>query len=592
MQLNIPINALKSTGNGFNTRGGTLTSSLYLSRNPQFPLEAATKSYIDTAVTSINAAAVDAGILSEERFPLFTGDVAKIIGGAQIALSETGVVPGSYAKINVDEKGRVKVAYSLSADDIPGLNWNKINSNVPTTVTGYGITDAVAKDGDTLTGFLNITEAPVQSLHASNKQYVDDLLAAVDTLKPGHLNLRPGSTPAGFFRCNGALLSKATYSALYAVIGDQYTATTHPGAGQPWKNQFQINTEQAVNITGWANDVNTLPVGLAFSAVVVTKSKVYLIGGWHSASSSPSSTIYSANIDADGNLGVWSNAGTLPAPMTGTAPIVIQNKLYLLGGVIGGGYSSAIYSTTINSDGTLGAWVNDSSLPATLGYGQVFITRNRVHYLGGRTGSYTASVYTAPINADGSLGVWTTGTSLPVALAACQVVVTRNRVYTLGGHNGSYLSTVYTATINSDGTLGTWSTATSLPGPLSMSQSYITKNRVYLFGGTIESVNYVNTVYTAPINADGTIGTWTTGNAVTAMSGGSLFAVKNKLYIAGGETAVDTYRDRVLKATITGGLNDYSAYYDGTITSVDPTLFALPDFQSKEQNSFKYFIKY
>ena len=45
------------------------------------------------------------------------------------------------------------------------------------------------------------------------------------------------------------------------------------------------------------------------------------------------------------------------------------------------------------------------------------------------------------------------------------------------------VSTVYTAPINADGTLGTWTTGTSLPSVLCSSQAIVTKNRVYLLGG-------------------------------------------------------------------------------------------------------------
>ena len=97
---------------------------------------------------------------------------------------------------------------------------------------------------------------------------------------------------------------------------------------------------------------------------------------------------------------------------------------------------------------------------------------------------------------------WTTGTSLPGILAESQAIVTKNRVYLLGGYDdNSYVNTVYTALINEDGSLGAWTTGTSLPGNLGDSQAIVTKNRVYLLGGYDDN-SYVNTVYTAPF-ADG-----------------------------------------------------------------------------------------
>jgi len=82
-------------------------------------------------------------------------------------------------------------------------------------------------------------------------------------------------------------------------------------------------------------------------------------------------------------------------------------------------------------------------------------------------------------------------------LYGSQVIVTNNRVYLLGGYSDVAVSTVYTAPINGDGTLGTWTTGTSLPGVLYGSQVIVTNNRVYLLGGYIGVA--VSTVYTAPI---------------------------------------------------------------------------------------------
>nr|BFD59098.1 hypothetical protein CKG001_12050 [Bdellovibrio sp. CKG001] len=45
---------------------------------------------------------------------------------------------------------------ALTATDVPSLDWSKIASGKPTTLSGYGITDAVSKSGDTMAGPLNM----------------------------------------------------------------------------------------------------------------------------------------------------------------------------------------------------------------------------------------------------------------------------------------------------------------------------------------------------------------------------------------------------------------------------------------------------
>ncbi|EMX5231629.1 TPA: phage tail protein [Pseudomonas aeruginosa] len=60
-----------------------------------------------------------------------------------LTLADSGVVPGVYPKVTINAKGLVTAGASLSAADIPSLDWSKINSGKPTTLAGYGITDAL-----------------------------------------------------------------------------------------------------------------------------------------------------------------------------------------------------------------------------------------------------------------------------------------------------------------------------------------------------------------------------------------------------------------------------------------------------------------
>jgi N-acetylneuraminic acid mutarotase len=470
------------------SNGGSVSGYLVLSRNPIEALEAATKNYVDIKFTNIDSSQITSGIFSPTLFPTFTGDITKASSSDFIELNNSTVSPGQYTKVTIDDRGIVTGGTTLSSSDIPDLDWSKITSDKPTSLAGYGITDGVSVNGAVMQGPLILPNDPTTDNELSTRQYVDNILTNSVIINVGDIIRKPKPDPvAGFLRCNGAVLDKTVYAALYAEVGDTFAVDIQPGSGKPWKQQYLINDLQDGDITGWATDTS-LPGVAVNNSSIVTKNRVYVFGG------SEGTTIY-----------------------------------------------STVYTAPINTDGTLGAWTTDTSLPGPLADSQAVVTNNRLYLLGGYNGSFVSTVYTAPINADGTLGTWATDTSLPGAMSRSQAVVTKNRIYLLGGYNGSFISTVYTAPINADGTLGTWTTGTSLPGPFSDSQAIVTNSRVYLLGGYNGSA-YTGAVYTAPIS---------------------------------------------------GGLNDYSPYYDGTIVTGYPDLFMLPDTSSIDATEQKYhYIKY
>ena len=59
---------------------------------------------------------------------------------------------------------------TLAASDVPNLDWSKITSGKPTTLAGYGITDALSTSGGTITGTLTIKSSgyPLIEFKAGN----------------------------------------------------------------------------------------------------------------------------------------------------------------------------------------------------------------------------------------------------------------------------------------------------------------------------------------------------------------------------------------------------------------------------------------
>lgn len=559
----------------------TMSGPLILAGNPTGPLEASPKQYVDSVVNSLNAANIKSGTLSTARLPAFTGDVTSATGSGTFVLANSGVVAGTYTKVTVDSKGRILAGSNLTVDDIPPFNWTKITSGKPTTIPGYGITDAMSKDGATITGTLSLNIDPTQPMHAANKQYVDGLGGGGAFLNTGIVVRRPtNTTPAGFLRCNGGQVSRTTYSALFAAIKvnyDVYTTVDYAnysaaGNGQPWRFQYDINVSQVNDITGWAFETNISGQPLSNGSAIVTKNRVYMLGGIDdSIDGSYSDRVMTAPIDANGNIGTWTQAGSLAISASNAQAFVTINRVYLIGGIYnngsGGSHGAYVQSAVINTDGTLGPWVLKTSLPVTIVNSQVVVTKKRVYTIAGQVGGgISGACYTAVINDDGSLGPWSNaGINVPASLYLHQVAVTKNLVYVLGGNlgSGSSNNTIYYSTIGTDGSLSPWTIYAGSNVSGTYTNCYVTKNAVYLFNiDTSASVKY------APLDANGNLGSFVAGTQMVVSGAHScLITTSSKIYLFGRRQSGS--QASVVSSPINGTINDYSSFYGGTINKFD-----------------------
>lgn len=572
------IDTIKSGGQsqgGLDNAGGTLSGPLLLSRDPQVPMEAATKRYVDTALSNLSASNVVSGTLPIARLPAFSGDITSEAGSNNMVLSNTGIALGEYGKIVVDAKGRATNGTGLGNSDIPNFDFSKITTDKPTTLAGYGITDGVSLAGGAMTGPLVLSGSPVSGDNLVPKQYIDGMVNTLSASKTGDVIRKAyATTPTGFLKCNGAEVSKTTYADLYAVIGESNNSYNVVGSGQPWCQQYEINKLQSVSDIGPWGTGTALPVALTYSSTIVTKNRVYLFGGYNGTSWI--STIYTAPINTDGTLGSWSTSGTLPMAWGVQKAVIIKNKVYLLGGYTSGTTTTNnIALAFINSDGTIGTFTNIGTLPGTLGWSQCIVTNSRIYLVAGynQANSLSSVIYSAPLNSDGSLGTWVTETPFPVSVGAGSIAIVKNKVYYFGGvvtFPSTATNNIYVANINNDGTLGTWNLSSSvLPVALSVSQIFVSKSRVYIITGALTSSTVTGNIYSAVINADGTLGTWETqsGAISTGYVGGQLIVTNSRIYSLGGHTAAGTPTSTVSVANVSGGLNDYSAYYEDTSTN-------------------------
>jgi hypothetical protein len=205
---------------------------------------------------------------------------------------------------------------------------------------------------------------------------------------------------------------------------------------------------------------------------------IYVIGGQKSSTDTPggTATVFMASVDAtSGVVGAWSQlSNSLPEPLVGPAVTLFNGSIYVVGGLRPDGTpSSSVYSAQVQSDGTLNAWAKSPNpYPVGISFATAFGFAGKLYVLDGDTlvsllpnDQGTAGVKDArfaPIR-NGAVGTWT---------ATNQTIKSRKKHITWsafgqvinaeGIYEGSPGSTELERTlIQSDGTLGSWNGITA-----------------------------------------------------------------------------------------------------------------------------------
>jgi hypothetical protein len=309
----------------------------------------------------------------------------------------------------------------------------------------------------------------------------------------------------------------------------------------------------------------------------------YVIGGTDAAGA-VQNTVYYAKLNADGSPGNW--ATTVSTGLTardGHISVVANGYVYVIGGSNGGALNT-IFAAKINSDGTLGSWSasNNTGLGARNGASAV-VANGYVYVIGGVDGSGTiqSTVYLARLNTDGTLGNWTTSSATGLAARVSHTsVVANGYVYVIGGNDSSLVTqnTVYYAKLNADGTLGNWSTTVNTGlGARDGHASVVANGYVYVIGGPNGAAPQ-NTVYYSKINTDGTLGSWSSNSSTGLAARSSLTAVvaNGYVYAIGGANGSSVAQSSVYYASTQrvtlGGSLDLVGLGNGTLADASSTV--------------------
>jgi hypothetical protein len=261
----------------------------------------------------------------------------------------------------------------------------------------------------------------------------------------------------------------------------------------------KLNADGSGSVGAWQTATNALPAGSAAESAVVSNGYVYVLGG-QTPSFGVTAAVHYAKLNADGSgsVGAWQTATSLPVALQIGSSVVNNGYIYVLGGN-SSSYTSSVYYAKLNADGSLGAWQTGTSMPQP---NQAFNAIAYNGYLYDIGGTADATYYAA-LNADGSVGTWQTASNSPGAIGYNNAVLVNGYVYLAAGYdsvNNNPLSTSKYAKLNADGSVGTWQTATgTLPYPIWIAGTVAYNGHIYELGGG-KSPGVLSTVFSAPLN--------------------------------------------------------------------------------------------
>ena len=123
------------------------------------------------------------------------------------------------------------------------------------------------------------------------------------------------------------------------------------------------------------------------------------------------------------------------------------------------------------------SWITMASMPTARSNFALVVVNNKIYVIGGYDG--TTPYLSTNEEYDLATNTWTTKASMPTARTSVRAGVVNNKIYVIGGYNGSNLST----NEEYDPATNTWTTKASMPtarNPLAIAAA---NNKIYAIGG-------------------------------------------------------------------------------------------------------------
>lgn len=270
-------------------------------------------------------------------------------------------------------------------------------------------------------------------------------------------------------------------------------------------------------------------------------SRIYVVGGSNSmAGDATVPEAYSAALQADGTLGPWERTPELDLLRIGMAFVATSDAVVAIGGANPG--TGALKDVKVASLAPLSPFVSGAPLALGRLAPSAVHRAGRLYVTGGfDDGQPRGEVFSTTL-VGVSLAPWTAISTMPQTRAGHGTALVGDRMFVVGGFRGTdagYLTSgeTWTAPLESDGGIGSWTKTGSLGNARANATIAVVGDRLFVMGGVDDGGNAAASVFTGVVDAAGSI-TWAFGAPLPSPAfQACAVAVNDVIYVLGGYTS-------------------------------------------------------
>ena len=291
---------------------------------------------------------------------------------------------------------------------------------------------------------------------------------------------------------------------------------------------------------------NDMPTARQEIYAASSNSKIYIPGGILNDIVTTTSAFEVLNVKDN----KWQRLAPLPLPRHHITPVIINEKLYAMGGFDGPYPKWAVKSEMFIYDIKSNTWSDGQSLPEARGEHVAVALGSKIHVIGGRVkqgngDDHFDSYIDSNVHRvfDTSTGKWKSAASAPTARNSAAAAVIDGLIYVVGGRynaiqkDGSQLQQNVAALEAYNPMEDSWQILAPMPEALGGNAAAVLNGLLYVFGG--EQWAPEHRVFSSTWVYDSKINSWNKGpDMPTARHGLAAAPAEKKVFTIGGCTKV------------------------------------------------------